>query len=863
MALDESPSSAAEAANAYETSFLRNALSDYLRFVNEKPGRNNSPDQITLFPKVDAVRGKRTPKEPPNLAQIFLDDNPQNEFSTSRFVPLMEALKEGDLEAAWPLYKKIVTSPCGTNPIVKSFLRNNVHTELFDLVMRKGSEIQDVPPPIKLANDWVDQNLASPTFYSQLLVNSLQRGDLWQIEAILRNACRISPPYKLELAYIQGQAMDQYEDSHLLSAPTIDNPQIELWVLIYAAYCYIHSNSKLAANAEWPPPGTFLSELHHTIPQVRSLPSEKKLRDVLYSYGFSQPFVYQVLVSALSIQEAHFFTLGRMLKEDIKTAVIRRDIPHLKTLYEDSVKLPLFKGFHYNLFLLAFAAIDYIEGATKVWGDMSSAGIKPTVRSWNALLMGCGKARDMPIFMVLWRKMIDSGTVPDTYLWTTRIHALLTSGHIREGIESLREMSLSPITKPNLHTINVVVDGLMKRKLTTEAHAILEYALSTLNITPDLITFNILLKGYMAMDRIKASLQCLGFMEENDIKPDVVTCTIILNGLYRHSLRSGIAPTASADFIMNQTDPINLSTVNSPSTVPEEQTTLFSICTNLLQQMRSSGITANVNFYTVLIDNLLQPPSKNIHAALDILRIMQSRGIEANTVTYTVLVRHYSSVSDVSGIETCWRQMRERGINPDWVILEETIRGYARMTPPPELLEISAGTMQGVAEREFRLREWRDAVVRRMMFWLSKVDALNEGYPLALLLGDQPSTQRPPQKQNPSHSVATPPEKPGENLDDILPSSKLFFRVSTRTYKDVLGRLLSEERYEMVENVLEMIVHRLLFPPPGFSVVPDADRAKTNIWNPREHLEGLSGMLKVCMANGVRIPEELMRRVFR
>ena len=148
------------------------------------------------------------------------------------------------------------------------------------------------------------------------------------------------------------------------------------------------------------------------------------------------------------------------------------------------------------------------------------------------------------------------------------------------------------------------------------------------------------------------------------------------------------------------------------------------------------------------------------------------------------------------------------------------------------------------------------------MFWLSKVDALNEGYPLALLLKDQENPQRPPQKLDQSHGTISP-EKPGEPLDDALPSSKLFFRVSIRTYKDVLGRLLSEERYEMVENVLEMIMHRLLFPPPGVSAVPDTDRAKTNIWNPRQHLDGLSGVLKVCMANGVRVPEELIKRVFR
>lgn len=49
--------------------------------------------------------------------------------------------------------------------------------------------------------------------------------------------------------------------------------------------------------------------------------------------------------------------------------------------------------------------------------------------------MGCGRPGDTKFLLLLWKKMLDTGVVPDIFLWTTGTHALFTAGNIREGVE--------------------------------------------------------------------------------------------------------------------------------------------------------------------------------------------------------------------------------------------------------------------------------------------------------------------------------------------------------------------------------------------------------------------------------------------
>ncbi|KAF8450150.1 hypothetical protein BGX38DRAFT_510929 [Terfezia claveryi] len=869
--LNESPSTTTtDSSHTQETNtVLREALYEYMRLQNQSTGDPFIPGGTP------GPLGKRNRAlgQPPKTAQIFVNDDPTREFVVTKLVPLTDALQKGDLSTAWTEYQKLAKDPAfnsPVNPIILNLFRGGINTDLFDLVMENQGEDPDIPVPIKLANDWAEMGVASPTMYSRILVDALQKGEISLIELILKNACKMSPPYQLELAYLRGQVMDVYEDSQMgADAATIEKSQIELWCLIYAAYNYVRSLSipEMTSGAvptaeEWPKQGTFFHELHNTLPQVKNLPTDVMLRDVLSSYGFNVGFIDKVVLSAASVETANFFTQLRALREDIKFAVSRRDYPQLKSLYEDGLRMRLpFKGHYYNLFILAFAGLNHIEAATAVWNDMLGAGHHPTAHSWNALLMGCGRARDTKFLLLLWKKMLDTGVVPDTFLWTTRTHALFSAGNVREGVESLREMAKTDNTRPNLNTINAALAGLMRNAYSKEARSILEYAVKALGIKPDLVTYNTLLKGYMGIGDIQEALRILGTMEENEIRPDVVTCTIILNGLYKHSLQT-ITPTAAnpAMVAAGTTSLGGMESENAPQ-VNANQTTLFSICSHLLQQMRQSGITANVNFYTTVIDGLLHPSSGNILAARDILRIMQSRGVEGTAATYTVFVRYYASVGDIDGIESCWREMAGRRVYPDWIVLEETVKGYARMRPPAGLGEVK-GIMnpRQAREREWELRNWREGVCNRILWWVGNVDALNNGVPLQDVLRQEEGMWGrggPPQQQfqQERFSLKINQNIPENNdthdpmaASDILPQANALFRLTMKTYKEVLGRFLSEERYDAVEHVLMLLEQKCV--------------REGVMMSGGENWKQLDAVLKVAGARGVRVPEKLVERLF-
>ncbi|RPB22992.1 hypothetical protein L211DRAFT_838927 [Terfezia boudieri ATCC MYA-4762] len=846
---------------------LREALHEYMRLQDQSTGVPFVPGSTpAALGKRDRVLG-----QPPKTAQIFVNDDPTSEFVTTKLVPLTVAIQKGELSNAWTEYQKLAKDPAfnsPVNPIILNLFRGGIHTDLFDLVMENEGEDPDIPVPIKLANDWAEMGVASPTMYSRILVDALKQGEISLIELILKHACKMSPPYQLELAYLRGQVMDVYEDSQMgADTATIEKSQIELWCLIYAAYNYVRSlsipgkTSGDISEGEWPKQGTFFHELHNTLPQVKNLPTDAMLRDVLTSYGFNVGFIDKVVLSAANLETANFFTQLKALREDIKYAVSRRDYPQLKSLYEDGLRMQLpFKGHYYNLFILAFAGLNHIEAATAVWNDMLGAGYPPTAHSWNALLMGCGRARDTKFLLLLWKKMLDTGVVPDTFLWTTRTHALFIAGNIREGVASLREMAQSDNTRPNLNTINAALAGLMRNAYSKEARSILEYAVKALGIKPDLVTYNTLLKGHMSLGDIQEALKILGTMEENEIRPDVVTCTIILNGLYKHSLQN-ITPT-TANPAMVAAGTTSLGGVESENALQANanQTTLFSICSRLLQQMRQSGITANVNFYTILIDGLLHPSSGNILAARDILRIMQNRGIEGTAATYTVFVRYYASVGDIDGIESCWRDMAKRRVYPDWIILEETVKGYARMRPPAGLGEVK-GVMnpRQARGREWELTNWREGVCNRILWWVGKVDALNKGLPFQDVLRQEGGPWErggPPQQFQQQRISLKNNQNIPENNDthdsmaasDIIPPANAHFRLTMKTYKEVLGRFLSEERYDAVEHVLRLLEQKCV--------------REGVMMSGGENWKQLDAVLKVAGASGIRVPEKLVERLF-
>ncbi|KAI5805597.1 hypothetical protein DFH27DRAFT_551951, partial [Peziza echinospora] len=764
--------------------------------------------------------------------------------ASKAIIPLERALEQDDAQKAWEAYKELADQRFVKNSLVRSLLRRGMTSQLFTLVSSNQNVLASVRP-LGVAQSMVSNDIATPQMFSQLIVNCFKSGDLWELGLIIQSACQISVPFMTELAYLRGQAYTEpIEDS----TRAIELPQVELWVLIYCAYNLTQDQSQPISDDTSAKP-SFRTQLHHALAHMRTLPNETKIRDVLASYGLPPQFADQVVNAATSLESTTYFANLRALQEEIKMLTSKRDLTALKALYEEgkTTASPPFKEHQYNMFILAFASVNHFESATRVWNDLLAAGIEPGIHSWNALLMGCGKARDLKLLMTLWNKMVDAGITPDTFLWTTKVHALFSAGFMQEGLESLRTMFSAKNSKPNLNTINAAIDGLLRNHHLVEARKMLDFAVSKLGIQPDVVTYNTLLKGYMGKGDIKESFKVLEAMESESVQPDVVTCTIILNGLYKHALRTSAnaaaapqqptntpLPSTIAEEGLSTSDSSSSSSPESPTTTtpggtikvaellpnttqPTTETTLFTICSNLLTQMRSSGIEANAHFYTVLIDGLLHSSTQNLSAALDVMRIMQSRGIAPTAPTYTVFVRYYLSVGDIAAVEATWREMEHNAIPPDHIILEETVKGYARL-------------------RADGVRVHREDVVDGMLTWLRKVRELNRK-------SGNPNAHNTTKT---GEEVEAGQQEGQQEEDDNLPARPqhdIVFRLSMRTYKEVLGRLMAEELYEFVDDVLEEVARRVASDGGGVA-------RKAN-------MKQLEGVLKVLGARGVVVPKEL------
>ncbi|KAK4693946.1 hypothetical protein P7C71_g3548, partial [Lecanoromycetidae sp. Uapishka_2] len=177
-------------------------------------------------------------------------------------------------------------------------------------------------------------------------------------------------------------------------------------------------------------------------------------------------------------------------------------------------------------------------------------------------------------------------------------------------------------------------------------------------------TFNILLRPLVRSGNQEHIASHLAQMQSHDCPPDVITFTIILNGL-----------------VSNPT-----STFHSLSP-PEQEHTILA----MLSEMESHSIPSNTRTYSTLLNGLVgkTDPKKaaqtipNIPAARTILAHMAKRIIAPSPHIYTILITHYFSLTppDLPAIDSLWASIRHGGqlSNLDPIFYDRLIEGYANI----------------------------------------------------------------------------------------------------------------------------------------------------------------------------------------
>ncbi|GMI75826.1 hypothetical protein like AT1G02060 [Hibiscus trionum] len=224
------------------------------------------------------------------------------------------------------------------------------------------------------------------------------------------------------------------------------------------------------------------------------------------------------------------------------------------------------------------------------------------------------------------------------------------SGLFQESIQVFETMKSVGVS-PSVVSFNNLLSVLLKRGRTNMAKSVFDEMLSTFGVTPDVYTFNILIKGFCMNSMVDEGFRFFKEMERFKCDPDVVTYNTIVDGLCRVG-KVGIAH-------------------------------------NVVKGMskKSLDLNPNVVTYTTLVRGYCM--KQDIDEALAVFQEMICKGLEPNKVTYNTLIKGLSEVQKYDKIKEILEGMGEGGrFTPDTCTFNTLINAHCNAGNIDEALNV-------------------------------------------------------------------------------------------------------------------------------------------------------------------------------
>lgn len=273
----------------------------------------------------------------------------------------------------------------------------------------------------------------------------------------------------------------------------------------------------------------------------------------------------------------------------------------------------------FDAFIGAFTAVRRPQRALDVWDAMAGIGIKATLDTWAAMLEGFKTAKDPARLEGVWKKLVASGARLNRRVWRARISGLMESREPQAGLRALKELaeqSKRPGGVPfTIDMVNAAVAGLIRLNAMPAAQEVLQWA-SNYDVSPDVFTYNILLRSLVREGSPAQIEGLLQLMRTEGIEPDAATFTTLLDGLV----------------------------VASRDKSPDQRITMFR---TFVEDMEQAGVVANIDTLGRMIHLLIRDGQQTLHHTQGvvgaILRYANKRKLRLSRHIYTLLVNYYFS----------------------------------------------------------------------------------------------------------------------------------------------------------------------------------------------------------------------------
>ncbi|KAL0409865.1 UNVERIFIED_CONTAM: Pentatricopeptide repeat-containing protein, chloroplastic [Sesamum latifolium] len=343
----------------------------------------------------------------------------------------------------------------------------------------------------------------------------------------------------------------------------------------------------------------------------------------------SSPLVHsRILNQQIHLWECHIQKLGvtaditshNILLKSCRLAgkvEIARDIYREIRKLESSGALKL-DVFTYSTMIKVFADAKMWKWALEIKEDMVSSGVIPDTVTWSSLISACANAGLVEQSMKLFCEMLQAGCEPNSQCFNVLLHACVEACQFDRAFrlfECWKETGFQQSAGDDKlkNPDKFVAMEQMRVPIRSYSHLTLMDEMKTFGLTPNHISWSILVDICGGSGNVLGAIQILRSMREAGIQPDVITYTTAIKICVEHK-NPKLAFTLFAEMKKYQIKP-NLVTYNTILRARSRYGSLQEVQQSLAvyQHMRKAGYKPNDHYLKQLIEEWCEGVIQNEH----------------------------------------------------------------------------------------------------------------------------------------------------------------------------------------------------------------------------------------------------------
>merc|ERR1719364_271678 len=325
-----------------------------------------------------------------------------------------------------------------------------------------------------------------------------------------------------------------------------------------------------------------------------------------------------------------------------------------------------------------------LEGAMQVFRKLQSSGVQLTALAYNALLDSCVQCGKVHVALQHFKEMQDLGLV-DVVSYNTLLKAYLKQGQIVKARKLLGEMAENNI-QANQVTYNEMLNALVTVKDRKEMWALVR-EMNAMGMRPNSVTCSIILKSltsHSAPDDVRQAMALIDNLHE-DMDEVLFACVIdaLVNNGFPDEALSLVREMKEDDMCKDILNTVIYSTLlkgfaqaRQPGRVQE-----------VFEEMKEMGIACNTVSYNTMLD--ANARTGKMDRADELFREMQASGVSPDVITYSTLVKGYCQAGDIDQGFQVLKDMVKNGVHePDEILYNSLLDGCAKQHRVDDALKL-------------------------------------------------------------------------------------------------------------------------------------------------------------------------------